>query len=84
MQTLLVSISTDAREKAETVRKEAEDKGFVLSGAEYEALLQYTARKCEINGKGEDYLPLLLEDEIKDYFFRIANNAKTLLRMALA
>ena len=84
MQRLLTSISTDAREKAESVRKAAEDKGFVLTGAEYEALLQYTARKCEVNGKGEDYLPLLLADEIKDYFFRNAINATTLLRMATA
>ena len=74
------SISCAAREQADCVRADAEKRGFILTGAEYEAILQYTARKC----KDEDYLPLLIEDEIKDYFFRNAINAVSLAAMALA
>lgn len=84
MKGLCELISTDARESAESVRKDAEQKGFILTGAEYEALLQYTARKCRLNGKGEDYLPILLADEIKDYFFRNAINVTSMLMMATA
>ncbi|MCC8157493.1 MAG: hypothetical protein LIO54_09495 [Oscillospiraceae bacterium] len=72
------------RNQSQEVREKLEKDGYVLASAEYEALLQYTARKSRLNKKPDDYIPLLLEDEIGNYFFRNAINATTLLRrMAL-
>ena len=33
-------------------------------------ILLYTRRKCEVNGKGEDYIPILFENELSDYLMR--------------
>lgn len=44
--------------------------GRKLSEAEYDDVLAYTRHKVEVNGHGEDYVPLLLCDEIKNHCFR--------------
>ena len=61
------------------VREEMENKGYILSQPEYEVILEHARRKIDLCGKGEDYLSLLLEDEIKDYFFRNSVNAATMM-----
>lgn len=33
-------------------------------------ILRYTIRKCEANGKGDDYIPLLFENELRDHVMR--------------
>lgn len=77
-------IDETTRSQSQEVREQLEKEGYVLTSAEYEALLQYTARKSRLNKKPDDYIPLLLWDEIRNYFFRNAINATTLLRrMAL-
>ena len=68
----------------ETVRKTMEEKGMVLTQQEFDLIVLHARRKLEIIHKGEEYLPLLLEDEIKNYFFRITVNAAGLMMMALA
>ena len=42
----------------------------------YEAtdILAYTIRKCELNGKGKDYVPILFRTELKDSLTRGAIN----------
>ena len=70
-------------ETPQEVRKRLEADGYVLAEPEFEVIMRYTRRKLEIIQKGEDYLPLLLEDEIKHYFFRNTINAATLLMMAV-
>lgn len=64
------------------VRKDAESQGMVLSQQEFDIILAHTRRKIELNGKSEDYLPLLLENEIRDYFFRCTINTATFLMLA--
>lgn len=39
-------------------------------------VLDYSVRKCEVNGKGTDYLPILFENELRDYYMRLAINLK--------
>ncbi len=78
------NITAEVREQAAKVRKRMEQKEYILTEAEYETLLQYTARKCRLNGKGEAYIPVLLEDEIKDYYFRNTINSISFAVMALA
>lgn len=54
---------------------------FDISDEEIEEIIQYSRRKMEVNGiVDSEYLPLLFEDEIKNYTFRNAINATTELR----
>ena len=64
------------------IRKRLEGEGYVLTQQEYELILEHTKRKLELTGHEMEYLPYLLEDEIKNYFFRCAINAATFLMMA--
>ncbi len=34
------------------------------------SIFSHTSRKCEINGKGEDYIPILFENELTDFLTR--------------
>lgn len=34
------------------------------------SVLDYTVRKCELIGKGPEYLPMLFENELRDYYMR--------------
>lgn len=43
--------------------------GEQLTEDEYEKALKYARRKAELNGKDEDYIPLLLPDVIKERLF---------------
>ena len=33
-------------------------------------VLRYTIRKAKLNGKGEDYVPILFENELRDFLMR--------------
>ena len=33
-------------------------------------ILTHTIRKCELNQKGDDYIPLLFENELEDFVMR--------------
>lgn len=49
-------------------RKTAEMRiGFQISNEEYAKVLAYSRQKLSYIGKGKDYLPVLLENEIRDY-----------------
>ena len=61
-----------------------EKQGYVLTEEEYQIILEYTIRKSDRRGKGRDYVPLLLEDEIKNYYFRNTVTAISLINMAVA
>lgn len=39
-------------------------------------ILKHTIRKCELNGKGEDYIPILFENELRDFLMRDAINLR--------
>lgn len=50
--------------------------GFCIPDNIAEEVLGYTKRKCELNGKLESYLPLLYENELTDYYVRLAINLR--------
>lgn len=52
----------------------AEQMKYPFTSQEVIKVLKHTERKMELNGKGDDYLPLLFADELKDYVIRIAIN----------
>ncbi len=41
-------------------------------------ILEICIRKCLLNGKGPEYLPLLVEDEVKNYLFREEVNRRSM------
>lgn len=59
----------------EEARKSAEAQlGFEIPDEVADEVMAFSKRKCELNGKGESYLPLLYVDELKQYYFRMAIN----------
>ncbi len=63
------------------IRESMEKEGYKLQDGEYENLLEYARRKAKSAGKDESYLPLLLPDVIKEYFFRAYINLAGLMAM---
>lgn len=74
----------DITAEANKVRKDMEKKGYVLTEEEYQIILEYTIKKNDRCGKSRGYVPLLLEDEIKDYYFRNTVTAISIINMAIA
>lgn len=56
-------------------------KGVHIADEEAEYLLRYCKRKMEVAKvqNPEEYLPLLYEDEVKNYLYRQSVNATTML-----
>jgi hypothetical protein len=50
--------------------------GFHIPDNIAEEVLDYAKRKCEQNRKPDSYLPLLYENELTDYFVRLAINLR--------
>lgn len=73
----------DITAETKKVREDMEKQGYVLTEEEYQIILEYTIRKSDRCGKGRDYVPLLLEDEIKNYYFRNTVTAISLINMAV-
>lgn len=49
--------------------------GFLFLEEEISSIYEHTARKLALNGKGEDYFPVLFENELEDYLMRRRINA---------
>ena len=77
-------IRPDIRARVDEIRQRAEGEGCILTDAEYESLMLYADRKRWLNGKEPEYLPLLMEDEIRQKCFRDAINAVSAGMLALA
>lgn len=63
-----------SRELYEIVDKVQRGCGYEFSEKELLDIHAYTVRKCEVNGKGDDYVPILFENELTDYLMRKAIN----------
>lgn len=53
---------------------------YNISDEDVEDVLELSRRKIEITGQLEDYMKLLLPDELKNHCFRMAVNATTIFR----
>lgn len=58
-----------------------EKDGYKISNAEFSCLVEYAKRKVKIAGKDESYIPILLPDMVKEYFFRMGVNLETMSKM---
>lgn len=64
----------DATEMMKIVREVENKTNYGFDAEEISDVLAYTKRKCEINGKGETYVPILFENELRDYVSRLIVN----------
>lgn len=65
----------------ESVKKQLEKDGYKISNAEFSCLVEYARRKAKIAGKDETYIPILLPDMAKEYFYRMAVNMETMSKI---
>ena len=56
-----------------------EETGQNIGDEEAANIYRYTKRKCRIIGKGRRYIPILYENELKDYLMRSAINKKGII-----
>lgn len=54
----------------------SERAGFVFEDEEISRTIEYTKRKCELNGKDEEYFYLLFENELEDLVRRYYINLR--------
>ena len=50
-----------------------------MTDGEYEKLLDYARNKAHMAGKDESYMPYLLPDVIKDHFFMLWVNNRSMM-----
>lgn len=63
--------------RAEAIVEQVSQKtGFVFEDEEISRTIEYTKRKCELNGKDEDYFYLLFENELEDLIQRYYINLR--------
>ena len=56
------------------VQKVQRETGYNFSVDEIAKVYVYTVRKCEVNGKGSEYVPILFENELTDSLTRLEIN----------
>lgn len=66
----------------EKIVSEFRESTYDISDEEVMDILRLCRRKIEITGQQEDYMKLLLSDELKNYCFRMAVNMISLARTA--
>lgn len=63
--------------RAEAIVDQVSQKtGFVFDDEEISRTIEYTKRKCELNGKDEEYFYLLFENELEDLIQRYYINLR--------
>ena len=63
--------------RAEAIVEQVSQKtGFVFEDEEISQTIEYTKRKCELDGKDEDYFYLLFENELEDLIQRYYINLR--------
>lgn len=73
-------IRPDIMAGARAVRRAQEEAGYDISDDEFDDLVEYAERKRTLTGKEPEYLLLLLEDEIRDKWYRDVINAAAALK----
>lgn len=69
-----------SREEIEGIVDSFRNEVCDISDEEAGEVIRLCERKIEITGQAEDYMKLLLPDELRNYIFRRAVNATTELR----
>ena len=62
--------SIDEERTLKIIEEVEEETGYTYCPMEIADIVQYAIRKCEMNGKDEEYFYLLLPDELEHYLMR--------------
>ena len=65
---------TDIIRTLETVSKVSDELEYIFTPEEVRETYHHTIRKCELNGKDEEYFSILLDNELRDLLMRRAIN----------
>ena len=76
MRAEVSGVDEKADELVDIVESVEKKTGWKFCPKEVHDILRHTIRKCELNGKGEDYIPVLFENELRDYLMRLVINAR--------
>ena len=63
------------KEIREAILRAEKELGFEIAGEDADEVLMYSVQKCKAIKKDMSYLPILYENELRDYFFRLAINS---------
>lgn len=64
-----------SEEEAQKIVSGVENKlGWKFDSKEVDSILAFTQRKADLNGKGSDYVPILFENELRDFVMRMIVN----------
>lgn len=64
-------------ERTEEIAAQVSERtGFVFDDEEISQTIEYTKRKCELNGKDEEYFYLLFENDLEDLIQRYYINLR--------
>ena len=66
----------------EEIVNEFRESTYDISSEDVESVLRLCKKKIEITGQPEDYIKLLLPDELKNHCFRMAVNATSFIKMS--
>lgn len=66
----------DEAKTLEVIERVQSKTGYIYCPKELFDIISYSIRKCELNGKDEDYFYLLLEDELEQYLMRAYINMR--------
>lgn len=67
---------TDVARTMDVVTEVEEETGYIFDPSEVSEIVHYAIRKCELNGKDEEYFYLLLPDELRQYLIRAYINMR--------
>ncbi len=66
---------------SDIVKRVENETGYKLALHEISETFMYSLRKCKLNGKGVDYLPIMFESELRDYIAGVSITALGMINM---
>lgn len=66
----------DEERTLKIIEKVEKETGYTYCPMEIANIVQYAIRKCELNGKDEEYFYILLPDELEQYLMRAYINLR--------
>ena len=70
MRAEVVGVNEIASAMANILFQVQRETGYIFTVDEAWEVMTHTVRKARMNGKGDDYIPVLLENELRDFLTR--------------
>lgn len=70
MRTEVIGVNETAKAMADVLFQVQRETGHTFTVDDAWEVMIHTVRKARMNGKGDDYIPVLLENELRDFLMR--------------